>query len=146
MKKNLFWILIPIILIPCVYYWYKAYEDQDEKNQQIINDCRNKTFFSEKELAVFTLNSNEIQLLFNKKRLNFSKKNYGKGFILKLDLTLNRNAMDTLFIRDSKKTIKMYDFVVDTIIVNKKRNIQCDLKEVTINGKKQYARNLIILD
>lgn len=146
MKKNLFWLLIPIMVIPGIYYAYKAYREQDNKNKQIINDCRKATFSSEKDLAVFTLDPAKIQLFFNKKKLNFSKRSYGKGTIIKINLILNKNTIDTLIVKDGKKTIKMYDFLVDTLILNKKRSIQCDLKQVTIDGKKQYARDLIILD
>lgn len=146
MKKIFFWILMLIITTPCVYCGYKFYADQNKENKQIICDCSTKACFLEKELATFTLDPTKIQLFLNKKKLSFSKKNYGKGMILKLNLILNKNAMDTLFVKDDRKTIKMYDFVVDTLIVNRKRSIQCDLKQVTIDGKKQFAEDLIIID
>lgn len=144
MKKKI--ILILIFIIACIFYGYKSYIDQEKKNEKIICDCQKNGIITQMDLASFTLNPKKTLVFFNKVKINYTQNPYAKGFLISLQLSLNKSLKDTLFIGDEKKTIKIYNFDVDTLIVNKKRSIQCDLKHVSVDGKKQYVRDIIILD
>lgn len=147
MKKTMLLILAGTGVLMGFYYFVIQMNNQKDEDYKTVCKCRNNGIFIKRDIAFFTLNSNSIALLFHNERINYSKKSpYGKGFVISVEIPINRSSADTLYFEDGRKVLKMYDFVVDTLIVNKKQGIICDLKEVTINGKKQYARDLIILD
>lgn len=146
MKRKFIIILAIIILAIISCYIYIAYRNQENKHEKIICDCRLKGIYITKDFATFSLNKEKIDVIFAGRKIEYVKKSYGKGFILSIEMLFNKSIKDTLFIKDNSKTIKIYDFDVDTLIINKKQGIICDLKELTVNGKKQSAKNLIILD
>lgn len=134
MKKTRLLIIIAIAVFGYLtFYSYKGFRKQQKKNEEIICYCQKKG-----TNVSLTLSSNKkIEIFFNTKRINYIQHPIDKGFLNTLELFLEKSSQDTLFIKENTEITKIYDFKVDTLIVNEKQGITCDLKEFTMNGKKQ---------
>jgi hypothetical protein len=73
------------------------------------------------------LNSNNTTLFLNNKKLKYVQNINDKDFLINVKITLKKNTHDTLFIKDDRRTIKVYNFDIDTMIINKKQHIECGL-------------------
>jgi len=146
MKKKIILILATVIIASVAFYIYLALREQEKKDEKFICNCQKNGTVTEVKLSSKYFIPQKTEFFFNKKKINYKKSSYDNYFLFSFDLSISKSSEDTLFIKDEKKTVKIYDFNVDTLIINKKRGLECDLKDVTINGKKQYAEGGIVLD
>jgi len=145
-RKIIIALSITVLVIVCCYT-YKSYKKQRNKDEKIICDCRKNGINTQISLISRSFLSAKTKLFFNNKKIDYKQQQTShKDLVITFNLALNKSSKDTLFVKDNSKTIKIYNFDVDTLIINKKQGIICDLKAVTVDGKKQYISNLISLD
>jgi len=146
MKKKIILILTVVIVAPIAFYIYLGLREQEKKDEKFICDCQKNGTVTEVELSSKYFTPQKTEIFFNKKKINYKQSLYDKYFLFSFDLIVKKSSKDTLFVKCEKKTVKIYNFDVDTLIINKKQGLACDLKEVTVDGEKQYARSGIVLD
>lgn len=134
--------LLIVIFIYAMYllgYAYYGYREQIKKDNEIISDCHLRGAYLKEVFHTNSLDFDKIYILYRNQRLDFRKENIEGVAWIELGLPFGRSNTDTIYFKDSKKTIKVYNFNVDTIIPSKKQSISCALKDVVVDGKQKDA-------
>lgn len=136
--KRKYYFLITFVFVILGYVLFKLLQQKKVDNDYICN-CQNglnmsselilKTYYNKENIENMIINLNELRRQIDRKSIvkrdAFSEYKYQNGFELE----------DTLTFEINDRKYRIYGFKYDTIIINKKKGLECEFKGAYLDGK-----------